>query len=182
MTLSTITYGAYTIDPAALSEKTLQALLSRAVAHVLGNEAASTVTGKIKAELGESATRDDVKAYRETHTAQVDAWTREAQDAKHTAILGGTLGDRVGTPRGTALDTVIRAVAWEEVSAIMTKNGLKFPKAVKGSDESPKIVTPDGSFTKAELIARRVAKHTDRITKEAKRRMTIGEKAEGDEI
>lgn len=172
--MTTYTILNHTIDSAALPEKSIAALLGRGFSHVFGNEVASQVTSKIKAELGDGHEKADIETFRNEHADMVAGWHADFVAAKVETLVNGTIGERTGSgPRGTALDTIKRAVAWEDVKAKLTAKGLSFPK---GKDA--KLEFGNGEkLTKGELITRYIAKNDEDVTKEATRRMKLNAKA-----
>ncbi len=152
-----IEYGTFKIDPATLPEVSVNALLRRGVAHYLGNEQASKLASWVEAEE---------KAGRKPGDAEKAVAKHDFQTAAIEALTKGTIGTRVGGPRGTAIDTVIRGLAKDEVKAVLKHNGLTFPTGEKV------VEFADGTkLTGSELIDRRIAKHGDRLRKEAEAEM-----------
>jgi hypothetical protein len=185
---TTIEYGDVKRDLAALPTTTVVALARRGLAHLLGNEAASKVSGAVDKEAG-VAEADDVAA----KTAKRTAW-KKANEAAFatlvasvradllTALDAGTLGASTRGPRGSSADTIAREIAEDEIMAILKQHGIARPK--KAAD---KVNIPDGSeFTMGELIARRLSDtalygHGTRIRKAAEAKLAalakVAEKA-----
>lgn len=144
-----IEYGTHKIDTDKLPEKSVQALLSRGLTHFLGNEQASKVAAKFKDQEGIT---DEMR-----NAAKADFVANAVK-----ALTEGTIGTRTGGPRGTGVDSVMRQLAEAEVKGILKHNKLSMPtgdKVVKFADGTV--------LTRAELIDRRIAKHGDRLRKEA---------------
>jgi hypothetical protein len=159
---STVTYGDHTIDVAALPEKSVMALIRRGVAHYLGNEQASKVSGwkAERAESGNPANDAEVAAYKAD---------RMAEAVK--ALMDGTIGSSIRGPRGTAVDTVIRQLAETEVKGILKANGLSMPSGDKV------VEFADGTrLTRGQLIDRRITNHGDRLRKEAEAKIKADER------
>lgn len=165
-----LTYGTHTIDTATLPEASVNALISRGFSHFMGNETASRVASHFGDEIKTAS--DEAKA---TAKAQFQA---EAL----AKLIAGTVGvSSPRGPRGTSLDTVIRNLAEKEIKATLDTLKLKMPSGDKVVEFS------DGQkLTKGQLIERRLAKHGDRLRKEAEAEMRRlakvagGENAEGD--
>lgn len=169
-----ITYGNHSIDPATLPEASVNALLTKGLAHFLGNEQASKITARIVSELKlEDSVVGDVRkaaitAYRAANPKHVSDWTAEVVKEALGKLSAGTVGVSTRGPTGTKLDTVVRALAKAEVVSILSamSPSVKFPKGEE------KVAFPDGNaFTGDELIARRLAKHGERLTKEGEKKM-----------
>lgn len=164
---TTIAYGDYTVDVAKLPQASVMALLRRGFSHFMGSEQASKVTGRFtpndKGALPEGVT--------DTPEART-AYKSEVQTAAFAALQAGTVGQHVS--RGPKVDPITatkQAIARREVTETLKANGLKFPKG----DE-----TVDLGGTKlsgADLISRRLAKHGDRIHKEAVKHVNDLERA-----
>lgn len=159
-TLPTITYGAFTIDFNTLPEASVTAMIRRGVSHFFGSEQASKVTAKFTPDEDGNLETADTKENR-------DAAKAEFQAKAHEALLAGTVGVSTRGPAPDPIGKIINRLAKAEVTTLLVANGVKPPK--KTDDV---VETPDGSkFTMAELIARRIAKHGERITTDAKRIM-----------
>lgn len=173
--METIKYGEYEVNFDTLPAASQKALVGRGVTHFLGNEQASKIVAKIKREIGgENVTKEQVAAFREANGAKVAEWEAETILAALAALQAGTVGVRVGAPKGTTLDSVMRQVATEELKELLKNNKMSLPTGDK------KLKFGDGQgFTREELIARRLAnpKFRPGIEKEAKRRMSAAEKA-----
>ena len=153
-----ITYGTHTFDTAKLPEASISALLRRGLAHFLGNEQASKVASHFD---GETPT-DEAKA----------AYKAECVANAVKALHEGTVGSSTRGPRGSTIETVLRALAKAEVITVLKANKLVFPTGEK------KIKFGDGTeLTGADLIDRRIAKHGERLMKEAQAKMKADERA-----
>lgn len=149
----------FTFDTTALPPATIDALIKRGLSHVIGNECASKVSGMVKRD----AEAEPAKVWSaDEKTAALSAARSEAS----AAILDGTLGARVVTPKSDTVEGIMSAKARTEVQNVLKDAGLGVPKK---ADE--KVTTASGSFTMAELIARRIAKHGDRLKKEAEKEL-----------
>ena len=175
-------------DLAALPTTTVVALARRGLAHLLGNEAASKVSGAVDNEAGVTEA-DDVGVKNSKRaawkTANADKFTNIVASVRHvllTALDAGTLGASTRGPRGSSADTIAREIAEDEIMAILKQHGIARPK--KAAD---KVNIPDGSaFTMGELIARRLSDtapygHGARIRKAAEAKLAalakVAEKA-----
>lgn len=148
-----LTYGDnISVDFGTLPEVSQFALAQRGFTHVLGNEVASRVHAWSQAEgQANSEDKEAVKAWKLANAAAVDAKTTEVQADFLKSLTDGTLGNRVGGPRLTPIETIKRRIAWGEIETILRANKIKVPK---GDDV---IEMNGGSFTKAQLIDRRLA-------------------------
>ena len=119
------------------------AFIRRGVAHYLGNEQASKVTGwKAKrAEEGNPA-----------NDAEVAAFQADCISAALKAAYDGTMGSSVRGPRGTALETVMRQIALGRVRVLLGNAGLSVPKK---AEDSVAFANGD-SFTLAQLVKRQI--------------------------
>lgn len=158
-----VTYGDHTINTDNLPEKSIQALLSRGLAHFLGNEQAAKVSGwanGIKEKSGAAPSDDEVASAKAGYVA-----------AALAALAAGTIGAGTRGPRGTATETVMRQIAEKEVRSILAQNHMALPSG----DKTVKF--EDGTeLTRADLLSRRLAKHGDRIRKEAEAEIKAAER------
>lgn len=159
-----IKYGNRVVSFNDLPESNILVLCQRTVNHIMQNEVAAKVGAWKKSYIEESGTEPDED--------EIEAKTEEFRDEQWSRITEGDMTLRSTGPRGTALETVMREVAWEEIKAVLKANKVALPK--KASD---KIGLKDGHYTKAELIDRRLKQHGDRIKAEAERRQEQAEQA-----
>lgn len=151
--MTELTYGEFKINTDALPAASVAALLSRGFAHFMGNETAS----RVASHFG-----DDLKS---TSDADKQAAKLRFQGEAISKLESGTVGISAPRgPRGSSIDTIIRALAEKEVRGILANNKLVMPTG----DKTIELGTdPVERLTKADLIARRIAKHGDRLRKEA---------------
>lgn len=164
-----ITYNKVTFNTDTLPAVALEALMRRGASHYFGNECASKVTAWVEAEIKEGRTPSQEAK---------DAKKEELQALALKALLDGTVGTSVRAPRGNGVDSVVRQIAEKEVRDILKAQKLAMPSGEK------KIKFPDGTeLGRVELVDRRIAKHGDRLHKEAetelKRRDREAQKAGG---
>lgn len=151
----------HVVNVTDIPEASRFALMKRGFVHILGNEVASKVTAWKKTDAGTNATE-----------AEIDAKTEAFRAEALAKIMDGTMSVRVGTTRGTALETVMREVAIERLksnfAAAIKKNPAhpKFP-----ADAKTTINVRGEELTRAVLIERHIAKFRDVIESEARRRM-----------
>lgn len=166
MTIS-ITYGDHTLDFSKLPPKSLEAMLKRGVAHYLGNEVASKVSGrKAKAAADGTPLADD----------EVAAIKAEYVAAALQALNEGTVGVSTRGPAADPIDSEMEKIARAEINTVLKANGAKF----QGKGEDRKVTFADGqSFTMPQLIERRLGSpdHGDRIRKEAEKAIKARAKA-----
>lgn len=168
-----LNYGEKQLDPATLPAVTQLRLMQTGLNHVMGNEVASQVGGKIKAAIvagtdrkADSVKTEEIGEWRSAHQDQVNEWTEQYRAAKLQAMLDGTLTVRAAGSGGVARDPVeaaCRAIAKLEVSTVLANNGAKFP----GKDTT--VAIGGQHLSGDDLIARRLghAEHGPRIRKEA---------------
>lgn len=150
-----ITYGEHTFQVEALPEASVKALLSRGLTHFLGNEMAAKVsTAKAKAsEAGSPMTE-----------AAIAEMLVEVRANAVKALLEGTIGVRESSgPRITPLDRRMREAAKQELLAKLQVMGVKVPKKMDVAFYPP--AQPVDSVES--LIAKWLAKHDERLRKEA---------------
>jgi GH24 family phage-related lysozyme (muramidase) len=140
--MTTITYGAHTIDTATLPEVSILSLISKGLAHFLGNEQASKVTRwkKDNESADEAAVAATLAQY------QADALVQLAE---------GKVGIHASRPRGSALETIMREIAEKEVRMVLKQSNLTMPSGDK------KLTFADGTeLTRQDLLSRRLAHAT----------------------
>lgn len=149
-----LTYGdSIKVDFTTLPAVSQLALMQRGFTHVLGNEVASRVHSWSQGESqANSEDRKTVADWKAANAEAVTAKTAEVQADFLKAITEGTLGSRTGGPRLTPLETVMNRIARGEIETILRANGIKVPK----KDDT--VEMPDGKFTMAQLIQRRLDK------------------------
>lgn len=160
---NTISYGDIVIDLGAIPHDSLRKLASKGLTHYLGNEQASKVTAKAKAyadENGEDA--DDA-----TRAAWRDEFIAIAMDKLMSGAMGAV---ESRGPRGTSTDTVMREIAEKEIRDVLKQNKLTMPTG----DKTIKLA--DGEFTRAQLIARRLERHGERLRGEAEAELRARER------
>ena len=183
-TMLQIQYGDHSVDFDALPEASKKALASRGLTHFLGNEQAAKLTNwaatrvaKAIKELGEAPAKSDVDAATEMATPNdAERATRKIElvaEALKT-LHDGTVGVRVGGPKADPIESIMSRLASVEVADVLRANKAKMPKG----DET--VVIGGQSLTKAELIARRIAKHGDRLRKAAQKELADKAKATKD--
>jgi hypothetical protein len=153
-----IVYGEHTIETDKLPAKSIEALLRRGVSHFLGNEQASKVSAKFA----------DQENVTDEQKAQAKA---EYVAAAIKALHEGTIGNVIRGPKGTSADAIMRELARKEVTDILRQNKLTFPTGDKV------VEFGDGTkLTGKELVDRRIAKHGERLRKEAEAELKARER------
>ncbi len=146
-----LVYGDYSVDFDTLPAVSQAALALRGLTHVLGNEVASKVHnwagGETQANSDDKAT---VKAWKDAHPDEIAAKGKEFAADVLEALASGTLGNRVGGPRLTPIETLKRQIAKGQIETILRAAKIKVPT----KDDTVK--TPDGEFTMAQLVDRRL--------------------------
>lgn len=146
-------YGEITIESTKLPEASVAALMRRGLAHFLGNEQASKVASKFK---DEPYATDEAKS----------AYKNECVKNAIEALAAGTIGANLRGPKAPPQESLAETLAWNEVKGILVKGKLKVPTG------DGTIEFPDGEggkilLGKKDFIARRMAKHGERLMKEA---------------
>lgn len=148
-------------------------MLNRALAHIFGNEVASSVVSKVRQTIAENAsparkaesiTTDEVKRFRLENAETVKGWADAFQAEKKSAILEGKLGVRIGGG-GSAVDPLTRAmhkIALVEVTGLLEAHGMKMPR---GDDT---IELAGQTVGRGDLIERRLKTNGPAIEREAK--------------
>ena len=151
----TITYGDRSVDIRELPHTSLMALVNRGKTHYFGSEQASKVSGWADGVAEETgAVPDDAARAAKKAEFVAAAWE---------ALLGGTVGvSQARGPRGTPIDSIIKTLAVKEIAAILKSQGLAMPTG----DKVVQFANGE-AFTRAQLVERRLAKHGDRLRKEA---------------
>jgi hypothetical protein len=118
-----------------------------------------SVVSNARSDAAKTA-RDSATAAKlpEPTTTELDTLKAEAEAELIAAIYAGTAGTSARGPRGTAVETIARRIATEEVKAILKAHGLVQP--AKGA----KIRFADGQeFSLTELVGRRLEQHGERL-------------------
>ena len=149
--------GSYatTFDIATLSPANLTALVSRAVNHILGNEAASKLIAWRKANPTLAGTDAEVAQF------------KTIRDEMSERIRTGELGVRQSGPKVDPLEAEMDKLALSEVLAKLA-NDYQIKIAKKDADDELVIKLANGETTLGELTDRWLAKNAERIEKEAK--------------
>lgn len=180
-----LTYGDHSVDFDGLPEATRYAIAHEGFVHFLGNRVASRVAAWCESQAGENATKEAVKAWKDSHPDAVNAQAGMFRTSTLEAMLAGTLGVRSSSgPRAASdpLGAEMRRIAKEQIMAILSASGLKFPV---GKDESgaPKTITIRGvAVTGEQLVTQRLdpdypRNNREAIEAEAKRNLAAKAKA-----
>lgn len=166
-----LSYGDHKIAIANLPQASLVALAQRGFTHILGNEVASKVTAQKKsfaeANGGAAMSEDDVAKMLADYRAEAFA-----------KIAEGRLGVRAaGSPRGTALETIMRAVAVARLKTNFRKLNLKFP--VKSTDT---VVVNGETLSRNDLIERHLKRFDEVIRAEAQRQLDAKAESAGADL
>lgn len=142
-------------DLTKLPVTSLQAMVRRGLSHYFGNEQASKVTAW-------------KESYAEDHNgtapndAEVATYKLDCQKKALEALLAGTVG--VHAPRGpkaTPVDALVRQLAIREITDVLTAHKLKMPKGEETVELAGK------TFTREQLVDRRITAHGERLKKAA---------------
>lgn len=184
-----VEYGKFSATSESLPHVTIAALLSRGVNHVMGNEVAATISGRIARAVWPGVGEDGkpngklakdapegaertaaIKAFRAANADLVQGWVAEEQAAVWAELLDGTIGVSTRGPSVDPVESRMRSIARTEVITTLKANNIKVPKKAEDT-----VQFADGSTkTMVQMVATRLERFGDRIKKEA-------EKALGDE-
>lgn len=184
---NTISYGkapgqVYSFNLSDLPQTSVLALASKGLAHSLGNECASKVSGEKsrRAEAGEP----------EMSEAEVSEMLAAARERMVLTITEGTMGVSAARgPRANPIDSIIRRIGTDELRAKLAKAGLRLPQGKNKETGEPNVMElpskVDGTtktYTAAELVGNYIAAHSDRLTKLAERELkAVANAAKSDE-
>lgn len=187
-----IRYGDVELARDKFHDNAIEALIRRGVSHFLGNEVASKVKSWADQEIAK-ATKAHVEKHGEDEEVPEDLGPTDEEKAAKLAefrktavqaLYDGTIGQ--GSPRGPRLDPVesaMSAIAKQELTILLTHNGLKWPK----KDEKVKFA--DAEYSADELLTRWLSgrdgkglfgtagqENRPRIKREAEKRVAEAEK------
>ncbi len=146
-----LVYGDYSVDFDSLPAVSQAALALRGLTHLLGNEVSSKVLNWSGQEgQANSDDKATIKAWKEANADAVKAKGVEFANDMLQSLADGTLGNRVGGPRLTPIETLKRQIAKGQIETILRAAKIKVPT----KDDTVK--TPDGEFTMAQLVDRRL--------------------------
>lgn len=173
----TLQYGDYKVAVSELPAKAIAYLLQNGFSQSMTDAAALTKEQKHhKADDGTLTPMSD---------DELDAKVKSLRDARFEKIKAGEVGVRVGGPRGSSMDNLLRTVATEFMRAKLAKFKLTLPT---GKDAAGNAKTIDikglGPMTREQLIAREIEKNGDAVRAEAERRRALAGEAveEGEDI
>ena len=172
-----VSYGKFTIDTDKTATAGLAALMSRGLAHILGNEASSKVVNEIRvAALGESELKGDARVAA-LKAIKVDSESPEYIAAKDriqaemfAAIVDGTIGESTRGPSVSPFDAEVASIVKREVLAKLVANKL-WSGRKNPTGETAFTFSEGVSLTFAELQARHLAKNEARVHKEAQAKL-----------
>lgn len=171
-----ITYGVHGFESEALPVKSTVALLTRGLAHYLGNEVSAKVVAHYRAKALEEAgnptgdEREDVLRglKLDSESPEYKAVKAKFQKEAMDALMAGTVGEARG-PRQDPFAVEVAKIVKAEVVANLRAHGLHTGAKHPTAEQSWSIGGTNVSF--ADLQDRWLAKHKDRIHKEAKTRV-----------
>lgn len=165
-----VTYGNSTVDFSTLPPQSVKAILSRGVAHFLGNEQS--------AKIGPNsswATKFEKDNGRKPDESDVEKQKGINLENALKALTEGT----IGTARGPKLDPVeaeMDRIAEREVWDTLAGANL-CKKNKKPKDEDEFTFANGDKFTFETLVSRRLEKHADRIKSAAEKKVAAEKKA-----
>jgi hypothetical protein len=153
------TYGQLTIDSDKLNPIGLEALVKRGLSHLLGNEQSAKV-GPESAWF-----KNFVKDQSRNPTAdEVSAQKVDFQKSAIESLYDGTIGTRASGPRVDPITAEMQTIARREIADVLRTQGIKkFPAG------DATVTLAGETYTGEQLVARRIAKHGDRLRKEAEK-------------
>lgn len=156
--MSIIKYKSHEVDLTKLPEVSVIALATRGLVRLLGSEVASKVSVEFKdtPDADEAAQTTFAEAYRAELLQQ---------------LVSGTLGSGRGGPRKDPVEVEMTAIATREIRETLKKYGLKFVRPQKGAEAfEPYVEAGNGERrTMADMLAKRLTDHSDRLRKEAEK-------------
>jgi hypothetical protein len=154
-------WGNVEIDLDAIPNNVFVGLAKQGIIHKLGNEvAANLVKVKEKIEKDGGVFDDDVKEEKSI----------ELRKQMVQKILDGTIGLRIGGPRGTTIENIAQELAYKEAEAKLAPKGY-WPKADRKngvSAEDARIDFGGNSMTRQDLADMVYNKYEARFLEEAK--------------
>lgn len=165
--MNVLKYGDITVNVSDIPETSQMVLMQRGLSHILGNEASSKVKALYDAAFANTTEGQPVDFDRaaELENVRNDLLGR---------IISGDIAVRATGPRGTALETVMRAIAGERIVANAKKSNVTLPTGKKTINVGG---TP---MTRAEIVAAHLAKYESVIRELAEERMAQNEAATDD--
>jgi hypothetical protein len=155
-------WGEVDIDLDAIPNETFVGLAKQGIIHKLGNEvAASLVKVKEKAEKEHEGEAD--------WEFDEDAAKIELREVMVKKILDGTVGLRIGGPRGSTIENIAMELAYKEAEAKLAPKGY-WPKADRKNGikaEDAKIEFVGRMMTREDLADMVYAKYHERFLAEA---------------
>ena len=170
--MTNITSYGYEFDIDTLPVASRDALISRGLNHVLGNEASSRIAS-YKSGYAKAHPSADGAPDAEPTAEELSAKVAEVRQELAGKIANGTLGVRAPGATG-ALDPVeaeIATLAWDKVNTILKANNIKFTKNADGT-RTVTLKNRDGGtevLTREDLIARKIASQGDALRAEAEK-------------
>jgi hypothetical protein len=160
--MGVFSWGGVDVDLDSIPRETFVGLAKQGIIHKLGNEvAAGLVKVKEKAE--------------KEHEGEVgwefdeDASKVELRKVMVQKILDGTIGLRIGGPRGTTLENIAYELAYKEAEAKLAPKGY-WPKANRAKGikaEDATIIFGEREMTRENLADMYLNKYSERFKAEA---------------
>ena len=160
MAYGNFAWGGVEIDVDSIPEAVRGALIQRTIVHKLGNEVAAAVV-KLK---------EGFKPKEEGEEFDDESATQELREKMVAKILDGTIGLRIGGPRGNTIENIAWELAEKQAEATLAPKGY-WPKAdrkngVKAEDATIEFA---GQSMNREMLTDMVyEKYKDKFLGEAK--------------
>jgi hypothetical protein len=159
-TFGEFNWGGVTIDLDRIPTKVQGFLMSRGIIHKLGNEVAASV-GKLKA---------DYKPKEEGDEFDEEAALKDLREKMAQKILEGTIGLRIGGPRGDTIENIAFELAMKQAENTLAPKGY-WPKADRKNNIKAEDATVEfngRAMTREELADVVFEKYKDKFMEEAK--------------
>lgn len=153
-------WGGFKVDLDRIPEAVRKSFIERTLAHKLGNEVAATVT-RLKADF---KPKDEGDEFDEELT------TEDLRKKMLDRIYEGSIGLRVGGPRGSTVENIAWELAMKQAEATLAPKGY-WPKAdrkagIKAEDAT--IEFAGRAMTREELTDMVFEKYKDKLMADAK--------------
>jgi hypothetical protein len=153
-------WGGVKIDLDRIPVKVQGFLMSRGIIHKLGNEVAASV-GKLKADYKPTETEPEFDE---------ESVTKELREKMAQKILEGTIGLRIGGPRGDTIENIAYELAMKQAENTLAPKGY-WPKADKKAGIKAEDATVEfngRAMTREELADVVFEKYKEKFMEEAR--------------
>jgi hypothetical protein len=160
MTYGNFAWGGVEIDLDAIPTEVQKGLMQRTIVHKLGNEVAAALV----------KVREKDKKEGDEFDEEYEAVTQDLREQMVKKILDGTVGLRIGGPRGNTIENIAFELAMKQAEATLAPKGY-WPKAdrkngVKAEDAT--IEFAGRAMNREELTEMVLEKYKDKFLADAK--------------